>query len=47
MFSDPAVRQTIVDEQPTLPLSYYEQHIPVPDGWDDHPCSYLAVQPSV
>ncbi|MGW3176766.1 hypothetical protein [Streptomyces sp. NPDC001153] len=41
MFSDPLVRQTVVEEQPTLPLSYYEQHIPVPDGWDDHPCSYL------
>jgi transposase-like protein len=32
MFADPMVRQTIIEEQPTLPLSYYEQHIPVPDG---------------
>jgi hypothetical protein len=32
MFADPMVRQTIIAEQPTLPLSYYEQHIPVPDG---------------
>ncbi|MFC9495762.1 alpha/beta hydrolase [Streptomyces sp. NPDC056982] len=45
MFSDPAVRRTVVEEQPTLPLSYYEQHIPVPDGWDDHPCSYLLFAP--
>ncbi|MFF9819725.1 alpha/beta hydrolase [Streptomyces sp. NPDC014006] len=45
MFSEPVMRQTVVDEQPTLPLSYYEQHIPVPDGWDDHPCSYLLFGP--
>ena len=45
MFSDPLVRQTVVEEQPTLPLSYYEQRVPVPDGWDDHPCSYLLFGP--
>jgi hypothetical protein len=45
MFADPAVRKTVVEEQPTLPLSYYEQHIPVPAGWDDHPCSYLLFGP--
>ncbi|HKN95734.1 MAG TPA: hypothetical protein VJX10_01355 [Pseudonocardiaceae bacterium] len=45
MFSDPVVRRRVVDEQPTLPLSYYEQHIPVPDGWADHPCSYLLFGP--
>lgn len=45
MFSDPAMRQKIVAEQPTLPLSYYEQRIPVPDGWDDQPCSYLLFGP--
>ncbi|MFG2526202.1 alpha/beta hydrolase [Streptomyces sp. NPDC048527] len=45
MFSDPKVRQTVIEEQPALPLSYYEQHIPVPDGWDDHPCSYLLFGP--
>ncbi|MGW6054247.1 alpha/beta hydrolase [Streptomyces sp. NPDC055189] len=45
MFSDPVVRQTVIEEQPTLPLSYYEQHIPAPDNWDDHPCSYLLFSP--
>ncbi|MFE7168098.1 alpha/beta hydrolase [Streptomyces sp. NPDC057616] len=45
MFPDPAMRRTVVDEQPALPLSYYEQHIPVPGGWDDHPCSYLLFGP--
>lgn len=41
LFPDPAVRQKVIEEQPTLPLSYYEQSIPVADGWDDHPCSYV------
>jgi hypothetical protein len=45
MFPDPQTRRTVVEEQPTLPLSYYEQHIPVPEGWDDHPCSYLLFGP--
>ncbi|MFG3366978.1 alpha/beta hydrolase [Streptomyces sp. NPDC048156] len=45
MFSDPTTRRTVIEEQPTLPLSFYEQHIPVPDGWDDHPCSYLLFAP--
>ncbi|PPS90968.1 alpha/beta hydrolase [Streptomyces sp. MH60] len=45
MFSDPVVRRTVIEEQPTLPLSYYEQHVPAPVGWDDHPCSYLLFGP--
>ncbi|MFJ1722250.1 MULTISPECIES: alpha/beta hydrolase [unclassified Streptomyces] len=45
MFSDPVMRQQVIAEQPRLPLSYYEQRIPVPDGWDDHPCSYLLFGP--
>ncbi|MCX4728580.1 alpha/beta hydrolase [Streptomyces sp. NBC_01020] len=46
MFSDPTVRRTVTEEQPTLPLSYYEQSIPVTDGWDDHPCSYVLFGPA-
>ncbi|WP_037915758.1 hypothetical protein [Actinacidiphila yeochonensis] len=45
MFADPLTRAAIVEEQPRLPLSYYEQHLPVPAGWDDHPCSYLLFGP--
>jgi hypothetical protein len=45
MFADPAMRQRVVAEEPTLPLSYYEQTVPVPAGWDDHPCSYLLFGP--
>ena len=45
MFPDEVARQTVVAEQPNLPLAYYEQAVPVPDGWDDHPCSYLLFGP--
>ncbi|MBO0801551.1 MAG: alpha/beta hydrolase [Nocardiopsaceae bacterium] len=45
MFPDQATRRTITNEQPALPLSYYEQSIPVPEGWDDHPCAYLLFGP--
>jgi pimeloyl-ACP methyl ester carboxylesterase len=41
MLPDPATRQVIVAEQPRLPLDYYLEHIPVSEGWDDHPCGYL------
>ncbi|MDK1473091.1 alpha/beta hydrolase [Streptomyces sp. 549] len=45
MLPDPQMRQTVIEEQPTLPLSFYEQRIPVPEGWDDHPCAYLLFSP--
>ncbi|MFC1401423.1 MULTISPECIES: hypothetical protein [Streptacidiphilus] len=45
MFADATTRRTVVDEQPRLPLAYYRQTIPVPAGWDDHPCSYLLFGP--
>jgi hypothetical protein len=46
LFPDSRTRETVISEQRTLPLSYYEQRIPVPDGWDDHPCAYLRFSPS-
>jgi hypothetical protein len=30
-------------EQPRLPLRYYEQRVPVPEGWDARPCGYLRL----
>ncbi|MZD10276.1 alpha/beta hydrolase [Streptomyces sp. SID5785] len=45
MFPDDRTRRAVVDEQPRLPLAYYEQEIPVPAGWDDHPCAYLLFAP--
>jgi hypothetical protein len=41
LFPDPQTRAVVSAEQPRLPLSYYEQRIPVPAGWDDRPCGYV------
>ena len=46
LFPDPQTRTTVSAEQPRLPLSYYEQQIPVPAGWDDRPCGYLLFGPA-
>jgi hypothetical protein len=45
LFPDAATRRAVVEEQPAMPMAYYEQSIPVPEGWDDHPCSYLLFGP--
>ena len=45
LFPDPPTRSAVTAEQPRLPLSYYEQQIPVPPGWDDRPCGYLLFGP--
>jgi hypothetical protein len=45
MFPDEPTRRTVVAEQPRLPLAYYEQAVPVPEGWEDHPCAYLLFGP--
>ncbi|MET8365312.1 alpha/beta hydrolase [Micromonospora sp. NPDC005194] len=45
LFPDPQTRWAVSAEQPRLPISYYEQHIPVPAGWDHRPCGYLLFGP--
>jgi hypothetical protein len=45
MLPDREVREAVEAEQPRLPLSYYEQRIPVPEGWDGQPCGYLLFGP--
>ena len=45
MFPDAQTRSAVSAEQPRLPLSYYEQRIPAPAGWDDRPCGYLLFGP--
>ncbi|GAA1853207.1 alpha/beta hydrolase [Asanoa iriomotensis] len=46
MFPDAETMRAVCDDQPRLPLSYFEQPIPVPGGWDDGiPCSYLMFAP--
>jgi hypothetical protein len=46
LFPDRPTRSAVSAEQPRLPLSYYEQRIPAPAGWDDRPCGYLLFGPS-
>lgn len=45
LFPDPETRAEVEAEQPRLPVTYYDQRIPAPDGWDDRPCSYLWFGP--
>jgi hypothetical protein len=45
MFPDPRVREVVTAEQPRLPLDYYLEQVPVPAGWDNHPCGYLLFGP--
>jgi Alpha/beta hydrolase family len=45
LFPDPQTRRAVTDEQPRLPLSYYEASVPAPAGWDAQPCAYLLFSP--
>jgi hypothetical protein len=45
LFPDQATRQAVTEEQPRLPLSYYEASVPVPTGWEARPCAYLLFGP--
>ena len=42
LFPSAGVRQQVEQEQPRLPLSYFQESLPAPSGWDDRPCAYLA-----
>jgi hypothetical protein len=41
MFPDAQTKRRVTDEQPYLPLSYYEQKIPIEPGWSKTPSGYL------
>jgi hypothetical protein len=41
LFPDQATRDRVSGEQPRLPLGFFTEEVPVPAGWDDHPCGYL------
>jgi hypothetical protein len=45
LFPDQHTRDLVTAELPRLPLAYCEEQVPVPDGWDDHPCCYLRFSP--
>jgi hypothetical protein len=43
---DEAARAELEQELPSLPLSYFEQSVPSPVGWDRMPCAYLLLSDS-
>ena len=45
LFPDQATRRAVTEEQPRLPLAYYQASVPVPAGWDAQPCAYLLFGP--
>lgn len=42
LFPSTRVREEVEAEQQRLPLSYFEESVPVPPGWPDRPGAYLA-----
>jgi hypothetical protein len=46
MFPGRGVRDAVTAEQPRLPLAYYQELVPAPAGWDEHPCGYLMFSPA-
>jgi hypothetical protein len=40
---DQVARATLARELPSLPLSYFEESVPSPAGWDRVPCAYLLL----
>jgi pimeloyl-ACP methyl ester carboxylesterase len=40
---DERLRADLEAEMPSLPLSYFEATVPVPDDWADCPCGYLLL----
>ena len=40
---DEELRAALVSEMPSLPLSYFEQRLPSPTGWDRVACAYLLL----
>jgi hypothetical protein len=45
LLPDQETRRAVTEEQPRLPLAYYEASVPVPAGWDARPCAYLLFGP--
>lgn len=36
-------RAALLDDMPSLPRSFYDESVPVPDGWTDQRCAYLKL----
>ncbi len=39
----PSDRQALINDMPHLPRSFYDESVPVPDGWSDRECAYLKL----
>lgn len=40
---DPALRAVLQADMPHLPRSFYDETVPVPDGWSEWPCGYVKL----
>jgi len=40
---DVALRETLEQEMPRLPLAYFEESLPVPERWGERPCAFLLL----
>jgi hypothetical protein len=38
---DDRLHKLMTAEMPRLPLDYFAEQVPAPDGWPDAPCGYL------
>jgi hypothetical protein len=41
LFPDERTRAAVTAEAPRLPITYFDEAIPVPPGWETKPCGYL------
>lgn len=42
LFPDAATRVLVEREQQQIPISYFKEVLPIPQGWDERPGAYLA-----
>jgi pimeloyl-ACP methyl ester carboxylesterase len=45
LFADEVTRREVIAEQVRLPVDYYEEKVPVPEGWRRIPAAYLLFGP--
>ncbi|GAA2510908.1 alpha/beta hydrolase [Winogradskya humida] len=46
LFGDAQTRAEVSAEQPRVPVSFFEEEVPVPEGWDERACGYLWFSPA-
>jgi hypothetical protein len=43
LLPDPADRRALLHDMPRLPRAFYDEAVPVPDGWGDRGCAYVKL----